>query len=161
MAQAIADHSRAARIATAAHGGFSETMLQREMNRMDPAALQLARAHDDLADDGGREPSQAWPPGIDARLAARRRNSALDGARQLDCLTQAVFFEARGEPPRGRAAGAQVVMNRVKTPSSPKTVWGVVFRGAASHGCQFSFACAGSMRHGRETGAWARARRIA
>jgi hypothetical protein len=161
MAQAIADHSRAARIAEAAEGGFSETMLQREVDRMDPAALRLARAHDDLAADSGREPAQAWPGGLDERLAVGRQRSALDGARQLDCLTQAVYFEARGETPRGQAAVAQVVMNRVKSPSFPKTVCGVVFQGAASHGCQFSFACDGSMRRGRETSAWDRARRIA
>jgi spore germination cell wall hydrolase CwlJ-like protein len=161
MAQAIADHSRAARIAQAAGGGFSETMLQREMDRMDPAALQLARAHDDLAADGGRDSAQAWPAGFDERLAAGRHASALDSARQLDCLTQAVYFEARGETPRGQAAVAQVVMNRVKNPSFPKTVCGVVFQGAASRGCQFSFACDGSMRRGRETGAWDRARHIA
>jgi spore germination cell wall hydrolase CwlJ-like protein len=161
MAQAIADHNRAARIAEAAQGGFSETMLQREMDRMDPAALRLAQAHDGLTADSGREPAQAWPAGLDKRLSAGHHGSALDSARQLDCLTQAVYFEARGETPRGQAAVAQVVMNRVKNPSFPKTVCGVVFQGAASHGCQFSFACDGSMRHGLETSAWDRARRIA
>ena len=161
LAQAVADHSRAARIAEAAEGGFSETMLQREMNRMDPAALRLARAHDDLAAGGERDLALVWPSLSDDRLPAGRHGSALDSARQLDCLTQAVYFEARGEVPRGQAAVAQVVMNRVKNPSFPKTVCGVVFQGAATHGCQFSFACDGSMRRGRETGAWDRARRIA
>ena len=51
------------------------------------------------------------------------------------------------------------------SPAFPKTVCGVVFQGAAQgvfgHGCQFSFACDGSMRHGLETQAWDRARRIA
>ncbi|HZZ69806.1 MAG TPA: cell wall hydrolase, partial [Phenylobacterium sp.] len=82
-------------------------------------------------------------------------------ARQLDCLTQAVYYEARGETPRGQAAVAQVVMNRVANPSFPKTVCGVVFQGAATHGCQFSFACDGSMSHGLEADAWDRARRVA
>lgn len=161
MAQASADHSRAARIAEAAEGRFSETMLQREMDRMDPAALRLARAHDDLAAAGERELAPAWPSPLDDRQPIGRRASALDSARQLDCLTQAVYFEARGETPRGQAAVAQVVMNRVKSPSFPKTVCGVVFQGAATHGCQFSFACDGSMRRSREIGAWDRARRIA
>jgi spore germination cell wall hydrolase CwlJ-like protein len=161
MAQAATDHARAVRIAGAAQGGFSETMLQREMDRMDPAALRLARAHDDLADDSERDLAEAWPARSDDRLPAGRHSSALDSARQLDCLTQAVYFEARGETLRGQAAVAQVVMNRVNSPSFPKTVCGVVFQGAASHGCQFSFACDGSMRHGLETAAWDRARRIA
>jgi spore germination cell wall hydrolase CwlJ-like protein len=161
MAQAAADHSRAVRIAKAAEGGLSETMLQREMARMGPAALRLARLHDDQADDAERDFAQAWPSRLDDRQPAGHHASALEASRQLDCLTQAVYFEARGETPRGQAAVAQVVMNRVKNPSFPKTVCGVVFQGAATHGCQFSFACDGSMRHGREAGAWDRARRIA
>jgi spore germination cell wall hydrolase CwlJ-like protein len=161
MGQAAADHSRAVRIAQAAGGGFTETMLQREINRLDPAALRLARAHDALADDGARDAATAWPSRMDDRQPAGRRASALDSSRQLECLTDAVYFEARGETPRGQAAVAQVVMNRVKSPAFPKTVCGVVFQGAASHGCQFSFACDGSMRHRLEADAWERARRIA
>jgi len=161
MAQAATDHSRAARIAEAARGGFSETVLQREAEGMTPAALRLARQHDALAGDAPEAPQ------FDDRLKARavaatgRFGSALDRSRELDCLTQAVYFEARGETPRGQAAVAQVVLNRVKHPAFPKTVCAVVFQGAAGRGCQFSFACDGSMRRGRETGAWDRARKIA
>lgn len=79
----------------------------------------------------------------------------------LDCLTTAVYYEARGESARGQAAVAQVVMNRVKHPAFPKTVCGVVFQGAGRRGCQFSFACDGSMRRGREILAWNRARDVA
>jgi hypothetical protein len=161
MAQAVSDHSRAARIAEAAQGGFSETMLQREIARMDPGALQLARAHDAFAADNDRDSASGWPSRSEDRQPLGHRGSALDSARQLDCLTQAVYFEARGETARGQAAVAQVVMNRVNSPAFPKTVCGVVFQGAATHGCQFSFACDGSMRHSRETVAWDRARRIA
>jgi hypothetical protein len=56
---------------------------------------------------------------------------------------------------------AQVVMNRVKHPAFPKSVCAVVFQGAGRSGCQFSFACDGSMRRGREAVAWTRARRVA
>ena len=51
---------------------------------------------------------------------------------------------------------AQVVLNRVRHPSFPKSVCAVVYQG-----CQFSFACDGSTRRGREAGAWNRAQRIA
>jgi hypothetical protein len=84
------------------------------------------------------------------------------GDRDLDCLAQAVYFEARGESPAGQAAVAQVVLNRVRKAGFPKSVCGVVFQGSARGvGCQFSFACDGSMNRGRETGAWSDARRIA
>ena len=87
--------------------------------------------------------------------------AALDQTRDLDCLTQAVYFEARGEGLAGMQAVAQVVLNRVRHPAFPKTVCGVVFQGAAGGGCQFSFACDGSMNRGVEQGAWRRSRDVA
>jgi spore germination cell wall hydrolase CwlJ-like protein len=79
-----------------------------------------------------------------------------------DCLAQAVYFEARSEPAAGQAAVAQVVMNRVRSPYYPKSVCGVVFQGAAHAGCQFSFACDGSLRRGvRDQAAWTRAQDVA
>lgn len=87
------------------------------------------------------------------------RRSAL---RDLDCLTQAVYFEARGESPAGQAAVAQVVLNRVGKAGFPKSVCAVVFQGSArGAGCQFSFTCDGSMNRTREAQAWSQARHIA
>jgi spore germination cell wall hydrolase CwlJ-like protein len=83
------------------------------------------------------------------------------GRGALDCLTDAVYYEARGESDRGQAAVAQVVLNRVRRPGFPKSVCGVVFQGAAEHACQFSFVCDGAMAQGREPAAWRRARVIA
>lgn len=88
--------------------------------------------------------------------------NALESSRELECLADAVYYEARGETPSGQAAVAQVVMNRVRHPAFPKSICGVVFQGAVNRtGCQFSFACDGSMRRARDVGAWARARKIA
>ena len=89
-----------------------------------------------------------------------RLTGALDASRDLECLTQAVYYEARGETPAGQAAVAQVVLNRVRHPAFPKSVCSVVFQRAFGV-CQFSFACDGSMRRGREPGAWNRARKVA
>jgi hypothetical protein len=94
--------------------------------------------------------------------AAPYRAGVLDQTRELDCLAQAVYYEARGETPAGQAAVAQVVLNRVRHPAFPKSICAVVFQGAQTgRGCQFSFACNGSMRNGHEAGAWDRAKRIA
>ena len=88
--------------------------------------------------------------------------NALESSRELECLADAVYYEARGETPSGQAAVAQVVMNRVRHPAFPKSICGVVFQGAYNRtGCQFSFACDGSMRRARDVGAWARARKVA
>ncbi len=82
-------------------------------------------------------------------------------AHDIDCLTAAVYYEARGEPREGQAAVAQVVLNRVRDAGFPKTVCGVVYQGAANHECQFSFACDGAAEARLEPDAWARARSVA
>ncbi len=80
----------------------------------------------------------------------------------LQCLTQAIYYEARSESDNGQRAVAQVVLNRVRHPSYANSVCGVVFQGAErSTGCQFSFACDGSMNRPVEPAAWERAQRIA
>ncbi|MBX3569063.1 MAG: cell wall hydrolase [Rhizobiaceae bacterium] len=69
--------------------------------------------------------------------------SVFEPAEQL-CLANAVYFEARGESTRGQAAVAQVVLNRVRNPSYPKTICGVVYQNDQwKNRCQFSFACDG------------------
>ncbi|WP_374472647.1 cell wall hydrolase [Phenylobacterium sp.] len=174
MAEAAADHARAERIAQAASGDLSETVLQRNAAGMDPGVLAVARNHDPFALGGGDRRAAQLAQGLEAKqadsLALRANLTALgaqprsgqDASRELDCLTQAVYFEARGETPRGQAAVAQVVLNRVKHPAFPKTVCGVVFQGSNRRtGCQFSFACDGSMRSRKERSAWERARKVA
>jgi hypothetical protein len=83
-------------------------------------------------------------------------HAALDQSRELECLTQAVYSEARGESPAGQAAVAQVILNRVRHPAFPKSVCGVVYQG-----CQFSFACNGGRHKHAEGASWDRARKVA
>lgn len=83
-----------------------------------------------------------------------------DDNRDLECLTQAVYYEARGESDSGQAAVAQVVLNRTRHPRFPKSVCAVVFQHAGA-GCQFSFACDSQVRHPRETAAWRRSEKVA
>jgi spore germination cell wall hydrolase CwlJ-like protein len=60
------------------------------------------------------------------------------------CLATAIYFEARGESLRGQAAVAQVVLNRVRNPTYPSTICGVVYQNDhLRNRCQFSFACDG------------------
>jgi len=84
-----------------------------------------------------------------------------DRARALQCLSQAVYYEANGEPERGQRAVAQVVLNRVRHPAFAKSVCGVVYEGAASGTCQFSFVCNGSLDRRPAPGAWREAEMIA
>ena len=57
---------------------------------------------------------------------------------------------------------AQPVINRLRHPSFPKTVCGVVFQGSQRAGvCQFTFSCDGAMARAPERRNWLRASRIA
>jgi len=47
--------------------------------------------------------------------------------RDLACLARNVYFEARGEPPAGQYAVAEVTMNRVASPAYPRSVCEVVY----------------------------------
>ncbi len=60
------------------------------------------------------------------------------------CLANGIYFEARGESELGQAAVAQVILNRVRNPTYPKTICGVVYQNKDwRNRCQFSFACDG------------------
>lgn len=129
-----------------------------QLSRKDAASARLLRANY----GGPALGAEGLAPDRPAARAAApfRMEGALESSRDLDCLTEAVYYEARGESPAGQAAVAQVVLNRVRHPAFPKTVCAVVHQ-RANGGCQFSFACDGSMRRAREAGAWNRSRRVA
>uniref|UniRef100_B0SZB4 Cell wall hydrolase SleB n=1 Tax=Caulobacter sp. (strain K31) TaxID=366602 RepID=B0SZB4_CAUSK len=188
MAQAASQHARVSRLADGAEGNFSDAALYQAASRMDAGALAIARRHDPYTVAGGaqrdrqsallverleqrqqsnsdRQPMllrASFGGPFNPAVAPFRLTNALESSRELECLSEAVYYEARGETPSGQAAVAQVVLNRVRHPSFPKSICGVVFQGAYAHsGCQFSFACDGSMRRTREAGAWKRAQRVA
>ena len=96
------------------------------------------------------------------RTEGSSRFAMRKSARELDCLTTALYYEARGEGEAGMEAVAQVIVNRARHPDFPKTLCGVIYQGAGgSRGCQFSFACDGSMRRRTEVALWDRARTVA
>jgi spore germination cell wall hydrolase CwlJ-like protein len=87
--------------------------------------------------------------------------SATDRARALQCLTTAIYYEAATEPDDGQKAVAQVILNRVRHPAFPNTVCGVIYQGSERRGCQFSYACDGSMARAPSRQYWDRAQRVA
>ena len=79
-----------------------------------------------------------------------------------NCLARAVYFESRSESDLGQLAVAKVILNRVKSPSFPKSICGVVYQGSGSrNSCQFSFACDGLPDDVNQPGAWSHAKSIA
>ncbi|HZZ88499.1 MAG TPA: cell wall hydrolase, partial [Caulobacteraceae bacterium] len=118
-------------IPAAVRAGVVDAAVQRRAASADSGLLKLASAvHPALLHAAALQSAAPF------RLADPS-NTAFD----LQCLTAAVYYEARGESREGQAAVAQVVLNRVRSPAFPKTVCGVVYQGAAQHSCQFSFAC--------------------
>lgn len=93
------------------------------------------------------------PPVLNIKLS--------DLERERRCLTEGIYFEARGESAVGQLAIAEVVLNRVMSGRYPASICGVVFQGAKSNQCQFSFACNGDMKKPRDPVAWRKAQRLA
>jgi hypothetical protein len=89
------------------------------------------------------------------------KGSDVDARRALLCLTQAVYYEAGFEPVEGRRAVAQVVLNRMRHPAFPKSVCGVVYQGAGSGTCQFTFVCDGALYRAPAADAWRQAEQVA
>ncbi|HEX7882155.1 MAG TPA: cell wall hydrolase [Afipia sp.] len=90
--------------------------------------------------------------GLDAKTRAKSEK----------CLTDAIYFEARGEAVRGQIAVAQVVLNRAFSGYYPTTVCGVVYQNSHRHlSCQFTFACDGIRDVVKEPDMWERAKKIA
>jgi spore germination cell wall hydrolase CwlJ-like protein len=85
---------------------------------------------------------------------------APQGNAEWQCLTEAIYFEARGESLQGQVGVAEVILNRVDSPLYPRTVCGVV-KQRGSGGCQFSYICDGRTDRMREKDAADPAGRIA
>jgi N-acetylmuramoyl-L-alanine amidase len=77
-----------------------------------------------------------------ASQSQQTRSVVTDRARQVRCLAEAVYYEAKGEPRRGQEAVAEVVANRVASRAYPNTFCGVVYQ-RTTRVCQFSWACSG------------------
>jgi spore germination cell wall hydrolase CwlJ-like protein len=78
------------------------------------------------------------------------------------CLTEALYFEARGESLSGAVAVAEVILNRVDSPGFPDSVCGVVRQGGEGlHDCQFTYRCDGRPEAIGEAAAWEAMGRVA
>jgi Cell Wall Hydrolase len=90
------------------------------------------------------------------------RAGSVEHSRALKCLTDAIYYEAANEPDAGQRAVAQVILNRMRHPTYPNSVCGVIYQGSErATGCQFSYSCDGSMARVPARAAWLRAGRVA
>jgi spore germination cell wall hydrolase CwlJ-like protein len=77
------------------------------------------------------------------------------------CLSEVLYYEARGEGTTGQKAIAEVVFHRMNHGDYGHSICAVVYEGAKHSGCQFSFACNGDMKRAKQPGAWREAEALA
>jgi spore germination cell wall hydrolase CwlJ-like protein len=78
------------------------------------------------------------------------------------CLSEALYFEARGESVKGQFAVAEVIKNRVKSARFPGTMCGVIHQGTGrKYQCQFTYTCDGNKEVIREPLAYERVSKVA
>ena len=77
------------------------------------------------------------------------------------CLSEVLYYEARGEGAGGQKAVAEVVFHRMNHGQYGHSICAVVYEGKDKPGCQFSFTCNGDMKRPREASAWQEAEQLA
>jgi spore germination cell wall hydrolase CwlJ-like protein len=87
-----------------------------------------------------------------------------EGNDEWRCLTEALYFEARGENLEGQFAVAEVILNRRDSKKFPSTVCGVIGQGSKSgkrYACQFSYKCDGYAEVFKEKNAYIQVGKVA
>ncbi len=138
-----------------------------EASAFDPAVARLAALHsveDAVNDRAAVNQFQTFAP-VHFKTAEDQNINA-------DCLSRAIYYEARSESRRGQLAVAEVVLNRVAHRLYPNNVCAVVYEGTDretglswrgnQESCQFSFTCDGSeARRPPDGEQWEVAQRVA
>ena len=77
------------------------------------------------------------------------------------CLSEVLYYEARGEGDGGQKAIAEVVFHRMNRGNFGHSICAVVYEGKGKPGCQFSFTCNGDLNRPREAAAWQKSEELA
>lgn len=84
------------------------------------------------------------------------------GDAQWRCLSEALYFEARGETVKGQFAVAEIIQNRVKSSRFPGSLCGVIKQGTGrKFQCQFTYTCDGHKEVIAEKKAFERVSKVA
>lgn len=84
------------------------------------------------------------------------------GGEEWSCLSEALYFEARGETVKGQFAVAEVILNRVNSANFPDSVCGVIHQGTGQrYQCQFTYTCDGHDEVIAEPEAYTRVSKVA
>jgi len=77
------------------------------------------------------------------------------------CLSEAMYYEARGEGLKGQKAIAEVIFTRMRTGNFGHSICAVVYEGSNQPHCQFSFTCNGNLAQPKQGHAWMQAQILA
>ena len=92
------------------------------------SAVKWFQSKNGLTVDGIAGPKTLAAMGI---MSSGNTSGGVSSSSDLNLLAHLVYAEARGEPYKGQVAVAAVVLNRVKNPSFPNTVAGVIYQSGA------------------------------
>lgn len=142
-------------------GDEARGMLSKEQSA--PSTVSAKRMHDLVtepqrhsASNGGRKGASLYSVEFLKNLPAKK------GDETWRCLTEALYFEARGEDLAGVFAVGEVILNRVKHAEFPNDVCGVIYQGTGKRfQCQFTYSCDGRKEVVQEPGAWKHVGKVA
>lgn len=122
----------------------------------DQRIAQLTALPDQSADLLTRDPDLLYNPDFIQSLPVAA------GDAQWQCLTEALYFEARGETIYGQFAVGEVILNRVDSAAYPDTACDVINQGTGRrYACQFSYTCDGIPEVVSEQAAWEQVGKVA
>lgn len=135
---------------------------QRQLAALAVAVPQPAAADPAPAADAAAAPVDPAmiAAATDSPHAALAAAAVASGDSEWQCLSEALYFEARGESLRGVFAVAEVILNRRDSGAYPGSVCGVVYQGNGN-GCQFSYNCDGRSDAITDPAAWHRVGQVA
>lgn len=84
------------------------------------------------------------------------------GGTEWACLSEALYFEARGESIKGQFAVAEVILNRVDSEKYPNSICSVINQGTGKkYQCQFTYTCDGKKEIYNEASAQKNTQKVA
>ena len=107
--------------------------------------------------------SAALKPAVQVAVAAKPATDAVMSQLLAEhkCLSEVLYYEARGEGAGGQKAIAEVVFHRMNRGNFGHSICAVVYEGKDKPGCQFSFTCNGDIKRPKQEAAWQRAEALA
>lgn len=108
------------------------------------------------------EPKPTPGPEMLFDAAYLKEMPAASGGESWRCLTEALYFEARGESVKGMFAVGEVILNRVDSQRYPDDVCAVIYQGTGERfRCQFTYSCDGRKEIVSEPRSWERVGKVA